>query len=39
VSPDLLKVIREEKAISDSTDAKLKEFCKGYVESFLATRV
>ena len=38
VSKDLLSTIRDEKVISDATDAKLKEFCSGYTEGFLSAR-
>jgi proton translocating ATP synthase F1 alpha subunit len=37
VSPALLETIRTEKAISDSTDAKLKELCEGYTKGFIAS--
>ena len=38
VSPALLETIRTEKAISDSTDAKLKELCEGYTNGFIAAK-
>ena len=38
VSPALLATIRDEKVISESTDAKLKELCTGYADGFLAAR-
>jgi proton translocating ATP synthase F1 alpha subunit len=38
VPTSLLDTIRNEKVISDATDAKLKELCSKYTEGFLATQ-
>ena len=38
VPTSLLDTIRNEKVISDATDAKLKELCSKYTEGFIATQ-